>query len=280
VVDPAPPAELAVFLQKWCLSVTGAAFRTPTSWLIPVERAKGSPAILKISGDPDESRGAALMAWWSDIGAPVAPVLAQGAGALLMEYAGGARSLDVLVQTGDDSGATRILCDIVGRLHGAASRPQLPLTPLDQWFSDLTETHPLEMWLEHSAHDARALLRSTTHPTVLHGDLHHGNILDFGASNWRVIDPKGLWGDGAFDLAPMFLNPDLATPELTHARDAERFAARLSQVVQNSGVLRSRLLGWIRAWCGLSAIWFMEQGTEPVVQARIFDLALQQDQSP
>ena len=32
---------------------------------------------------------------------------------------------------------------------------------------------------------------------VLHGDIHHGNILDFGARGWLAIDPKRLQGERA-----------------------------------------------------------------------------------
>jgi aminoglycoside/hydroxyurea antibiotic resistance kinase len=42
---------------------------------------------------------------------------------------------------------------------------------------------------------------------VLHGDLHHGNVLDFGLRGWLAIDPKGLLGERGFDFANIFTNP-------------------------------------------------------------------------
>jgi streptomycin 6-kinase len=42
---------------------------------------------------------------------------------------------------------------------------------------------------------------------VLHGDLHHGNVLDFGVRGWLAIDPKGLLGERGFDFANIFTNP-------------------------------------------------------------------------
>ena len=44
-------------------------------------------------------------------------------------------------------------------------------------------------------------------PAVLHGDVHHGNALDFNG-RWRAIDPKGLFGARTFDHANIFCNPD------------------------------------------------------------------------
>ena len=40
------------------------------------------------------------------------------------------------------------------------------------------------------AQTARALLAQPREVGVLHGDLHHGNVLDFGVRGWLAIDPK------------------------------------------------------------------------------------------
>lgn len=49
--------------------------------------------------------------------------------------------------------------------------------------------------LEHTVADLEALRR----PVVLHGDLHHENILR-GNDGWLAIDPKGLTGDPALEI--------------------------------------------------------------------------------
>ena len=54
------------------------------------------------------------------------------------------------------------------------------------------------------------LLKSTTKEVLLHGDLHHDNILQNGGS-LLVIDPKGFIGDPAFEPAAYLCNP---IPEL------------------------------------------------------------------
>ena len=41
---------------------------------------------------------------------------------------------------------------------------------------------------------------------LLHGDLHHENIMH-GPRGWLAIDPKGVLGDPGFDAANMFYNP-------------------------------------------------------------------------
>ena len=88
---------------------------------------------------------------------------------------------------------------------------------------------------------------------VLHGDIHHDNILHFGDRGWRAIDPKGLRGERAFDYANLFCNPahDIAV-------DPVRFERRVVLVADAAGLDRRRLLQWILAWSGLSAVWLME----------------------
>ena len=93
---------------------------------------------------------------------------------------------------------------------------------------------------------------------VLHGDIHHGNILDFGERGWLAIDPKGLSGERGFDYANLFCNPD---PETAAAPG--RLARRAAIVADAAGLERERLLRWILAYAGLSAAWMLEDGEAP-----------------
>jgi streptomycin 6-kinase len=104
---------------------------------------------------------------------------------------------------------------------------------------------------------------------VLHGDIHHDNVLDFGARGWLVIDPKGLHGERGFDYANLFCNPE--TDIAVTAPD--RFARRLDIVTERAGLERKRLLQWILAWAGLSAAWWLSDGVHPEIDFRIAELA-------
>ncbi|MFX5957215.1 aminoglycoside phosphotransferase family protein, partial [Acinetobacter baumannii] len=76
----------------------------------------------------------------------------------------------------------------------------------------------------------RRLLSEPRDPVVLHGDIHHGNILDFGPRGWLAIDPKGLFGERDFDFVNLFRNPDEAT-----ALSPGRFARQLAVVTEAAG---------------------------------------------
>ena len=265
---PPLPADLSIRMARWRLVRTDEPpIRTATSILLPVLH-DGMPAMLKLSHDPDEQRGNDLMAWWQGAGA--APVLAHDREAILLERARPGRSLADLVDAGDDIAATRQICHVAARLHGhrASDRPRLRL--LDDWFRDLSAVAPSRGdWLARCAASARALLADPRDPMPLHGDLHHGNVLDFGAKGWRAIDPKGLFGERTFDFAALFLNPDLAGRPRRHADLPHILAQRVDLVARTASLDRLRLIRWIHAWCGLSALWFLEDKSEPIIQHRV-----------
>ncbi|WP_374054228.1 aminoglycoside phosphotransferase family protein [Rossellomorea sp. FM04394] len=50
------------------------------------------------------------------------------------------------------------------------------------------------------------LLGTSTDLFLLHGDLHHGNILYSESSGWTAIDPKGLIGEREYDCIQFMLN--------------------------------------------------------------------------
>lgn len=244
---PAPAGGLfADYMKRWRLEADGEPIVTRSGQLLPV-RQNGQPAMLKVATETEEKFGGLLMAWWGGDGA--ARVLAHDGAALLLERAITGRALSELVRTGRDDEANRITCRVIERLHAPRSKPLPDLIPLAHWFRDLTDASQ-EGLLARSKAMALAFLDEPQQASVLHGDIHHDNILDFGARGWLVIDPKRLIGDRYFDYTNLFCNPDLAT-----ATSPERFAQRLTVVCETARLDRKRLLQWILAWTGLSAVW-------------------------
>jgi streptomycin 6-kinase len=147
--------------------------------------------------------------------------------------------------------------------------------PLPVWFRELEPVAAAQGGiLARCAEVARRLLAAPPEPRVLHGDVHHDNVLDFGPRGWLAIDPKGLWGDRAFDYANIFTNPDLADATRPVAVRPEIFASRLDLVATRAALDRARLLDWIIAWTGLSAAWFIGAGESPVTDLAVADLAV------
>jgi len=262
---------LAVFepwLARWRLAPDGEAFETRfRSRLLPV-RHDGRPAMLKIAGSPEERIGGALMAWYDGEGA--ARVLAFDSEAILLERAMGARSLAAMARGGEDEAATGILCRTLARLHAPRERPApASLVPLTVWFRALAPGAARHGGvLELSAATAAVLLATPRDERVLHGDLHHDNVLDGGARGWLAIDPKGLIGERGFDYANIVCNPDIAT-----ATAPGRFARRARLIAAEAGLERERLLQWILAYAGLSASWTLGGGEDASPALKIARLA-------
>lgn len=256
------------YIVRWDLVPDGAPIRTHSSHLLPVQR-HGVPAMLKIAHDDEERQGGALMVWWNGEGA--AQVLAHEGDALLLERAENTRSLAQMVHDGRDNDATRILCSAAAKLHAPREQSQPEqLVPLDRWFRSLWPAAQQYGGLfTDCAKAARELLDKPQEVVVLHGDIHHGNVLDFGTRGWLAIDPKGLFGERGFDYANVFCNPDRES-----ACVAGQFERRLNCIAEEAGLNRTRLLKWILAWSGLSAAWIVETGEQPEVDFDVAKFAL------
>ncbi len=258
------------YLSRWRLTEDGPPLATHSSDLLPVLR-KGIPAILKIAKHPEERRGNSLMTWWNGKGA--AHVLAHDHEVILLERATGTRSLSAMAENGLDTEASQIICQVAATLHVRTSKPPLELVPLSRWFADLAPAaHRFQGILVESLAASQELLAHPQDIVVLHGDLHHANILDAGPRGWLAVDPKGLIGERGFDFANIFCNPNA-----TIATAPNRFAKQASVVAQAAHLDRRRLLQWILAYAGLSAAWSLTSDSEdPHLALSIAHLAAQE----
>lgn len=264
--------KLRQAINRWGLLEDGLPFQTPTSVLQRVHTPNGASAFLKVALCEEERRGAALLRWWSGEGA--VRVLALHGNAVLLECACGSRSLAQMAQAGEDDEAIRIICAVAARLHsrGATDLPELmpQLIPLAQCFHALALAATTQggIFQELSA-IADALLATPQQVVVLHGDLHHGNVLDAGGGDWLCIDPKGYLGERGFDYANIFCNPHCPT-----TTQPERFERRVTVVAEAAQLERQRQLSWIAAWAGLSAAWHLEDGSSADTALAVAALAL------
>lgn len=104
------------------------------------------------------------------------------------------------------------------------------------------------------------LFRSAAPAVLLHGDLHHGNILAGGRSPWLAIDPQGVAGEPAYEVGALLRNP---MPEVAGWPDLARVQARrVDQLTEILGFDRQRIVGYGMAQAVLSAWWTLEDHEE------------------
>lgn len=101
---------------------------------------------------------------------------------------------------------------------------------------------------------------STEKCVILHGDLHHANILFSAERGWVAIDPKGIMGDRGYEVGSFMLNqlPVGASDSTTMAI----FSQRLSIFSDELQINRERLTLWAFCHAVLSAVWEMEEGKD------------------
>jgi streptomycin 6-kinase len=66
------------------------------------------------------------------------------------------------------------------------------------------------------------LLASTQQEMLLHGDLHHTNILTAGRQPWLAIDPKGVIGEPAYEASVLCT---IRYPQLMQGRPKRHYKA-------------------------------------------------------
>jgi streptomycin 6-kinase len=253
-------------LRHWNLVSDGEPIATHSSDLLPV-RSGDTPAMLKVARSEEERRGASLMAWWDGTGA--ARVLAHHGDAILLERAVGRRSLTSMAHQGHDDEASRIICGVAAKLHAHHGSPPATLVPLSNWYAELSHAAGTDGGIfTQAAATAAELLFSPQEVCVLHGDLHHGNVLDFGARGWLAIDPKGLIGDRGFDFANVLCNPD---SEIATAPG--RMVRQINVVAETARLDPARLLRWVLAYAGLSAAWTIGEGGDPTLALTMAHMA-------
>ena len=261
--------NLKPYLVKWNLKPEGETITTASSELLPV-CYQGKPAMLKMAKTEEEQRGFALLLFWQAQGA--VQIFEHEDAVILMARATGSRSLISMATQGEDSEATHIICEVANNIHQCPTQP-LPseLLPLNHWFKALEP-----MATQHGGLFQEALLISQAllkHPqdvTPLHGDIHHGNILDFDEHGWQVIDPKGLVGERTFDFANILCNPTLELATKPH-----RLEEQAMLIAQLAKVDYIRLLKWVFAYAALSASWHLEEGTNPELALKVAETAHQ-----
>ena len=102
-------------------------------------------------------------------------------------------------------------------------------------------------------------MKSTTREVLLHGDLHHDNILK-NSNGWLVIDPKGFIGDPAFEPAAYLCNP---TPELLQENQPrEIIENRINICSAELGIDARRIADWLYAKSVLCWAWSLEDNLD------------------
>ena len=258
------PELLAEFAEKWGLRLEEPFENLSINYVTRAIMADGEEAVLKLGVPSRESRteSEALRAFWGRGAVEVLQSNPQQGALLLERVRPGvtARGLP-----GDE--AVGAVAGVIRRLHREEVSTEPEIFPtLADWFEGLDryrvrfreEGGPISLAsIDRASSIAAELLDSTERPILLHGDLHHDNVLFGEEEGWRAIDPKGVVGDPCFEVAPFLRNP---VPEIEHVADREQTRARRLDLFEELlGYDRERMRMWGEAEGVLSAVWDVEK---------------------
>lgn len=160
-----------------------------------------------------------------------------------------------------DIEATTIFCSVLNELHSANVPDKHDFYHVKDLLKTLDNNLDIpDSILSKSRRLRDNLLSSTDKEVLLHGDLHHDNILKHG-DEWLVIDPKGFIGDPAFEPAAYLCNP---IPELLHEDNAKQIVSdRIKLCAEKLEIPEQRIKDWLYVKSVLCWAWSLEDNLDP-----------------
>jgi streptomycin 6-kinase len=248
-------AVLRACRQRWGLEPDGS-FDLSYRYVEPVRTADGGTAVLRL-GPPDDAefrQELDALEWFSGRGAVRVLDVDRERGAALLERALPGSDLDGV----DENTAVAAAAGVMRALWRTPEDRRFPT--VQDWGRLLTGR---------AAGVFAELCDSMAAPVVLHGDLHHFNILRTG-DGWVAIDPKGVIGEPAYEPGALLRNP---WPGLLDEPDPAGLLRRRSAMLAEALDLDvARVRAWAYAQAELAAAWCVEDGEDPAFPRAVAEL--------
>jgi streptomycin 6-kinase len=256
------PAILAECERRWSIKIDAPAANLSFNYVAPARRAGGSRVMVKACSPTGE------FSWESEAlrlfdGHGMVQLLDADSDdeVMLLEYL----SPGTLLRTvEDDEQATSIAASVMRELWRPAPEHHSFKTVQDwgKGFTRLRQYYdgghgPFPPALLDEAETLYAELCATmAEPALLHGDLHHDNILAAERRPWLAIDPKGVIGEPVYETGALLRNsfPGL----MSYPQPGRVLARRIDQLAEELGFERTRIRDWAVAQAVLAAWWGIE----------------------
>ncbi|MBI2964894.1 MAG: phosphotransferase [Chloroflexi bacterium] len=243
-------AELPRLLEKcrnrWSLAVDPPVANLSYNFIAPARLIDGTEAILKL-GVPHREFSCQIEALrlFDGRGAVRLIDADPDVGAMLLERAVPG---DPLWDMGDEEAAP-IVARVMKELWRPAPDVQ-SLPTLADWvrrFDRLRarfngSTGPLPEPMVRKAERLFDELGADRAPVLLHGDLHHGNVLSARRAPWLAIDPKGVVGPREFEVGAFMRNPLHAV--MSSPDPARRLGRRIALLSEHLGFPKQVVRDW------------------------------------
>ncbi|CZL29271.1 GNAT family N-acetyltransferase [Legionella pneumophila] len=168
----------------------------------------------------------------------------------------------MLAKISDDSQATYIAASVMKRLWKPINPAYHDFPTTQEWFYRFN--HPIKTppdfpkgLIDKANEIAKNLHQSLSELVLLHGDLHHQNILSAKRESWLAIDPKGVIGEREYEVGALLRNPipDIATKMNTK----EVLARRVESLAEILEFNPYKIIAWSFCQAVLAAIWCLDE---------------------
>jgi len=259
-------ALIAETADRWSLKLDRPFTNLSVNYVAPATRADGTQVVLK-AGVPNKEIFTEVDALKIFNGNGAVKLLESdpGRGVMLLERLLPGTSL---LELDDDAEATRIAAGVMRKLK-AVVPAEHSFPSVGDWFSGLSKVRerfdggsgPLPSALFDLAERVSGqLLASLDRPVLLHGDLHHDNIVRSERGSWLAIDPKGVVGEPEYEVCAFLRNPQPGL--LTRMNTKQVLSRRVDQFSELLGCERERLVSWGLAEAVLSASWDIDDASD------------------
>ncbi len=257
------PRIVGDIAENWSLQVERHFPNLSYNFVAPCVCADGTKAVLKIGFCAEKSEifdEARLLNNFDGKGAVKLLKFDENRCALLLERLIPGKNLLEICSPNDNARATRIAIDAMRKFwQTSPANHDYPM--LENWFDGLSRTENT-IFPQQFARKARTcfeeLNSSSEQKFVLHGDLHHENILSATREPFLIIDPKGIIGDIGYETS-VFLNNQAhwiwSQPNLE-----ERLNTCVRQFSEAFEIPTQNLRKWAFAQKVLSAWWTFGDG--------------------
>lgn len=256
------PNLLKTLARQWHFKIEKSCEHLSFNYVVLVVLENGRQAVLKC-GVPNAEFTTEIDALHDYAGEGAVKLVAADAeqGWLLEERCIPGKNL---LSLADDEQATTVALNMMQQLWRPLNS-QVKFPTLAKWLSGLdklqkySRTNPNafpKKLIDFSLVTSKELLASSGEQVLLHGDLHHFNILSSARNFWLAIDPKGVIGEREYEICAFMRNP---WPQLLTTMNTKQvISRRLDQIVEHTGFERERILLWLIVNAVLVAWWCIE----------------------
>ena len=246
---------IAEVAGRWSLTVEPHFKNLSYNYVAPVRRTDGEAAVLKLCvPDHDFLCEAEALSIFNGSACVRLLKLDREAGAALLERVEPGVEVHVLE---DDIAETGAVAAVMRELQ----RPYSGIFPFPyatEWINNALDPDAIpnlkakNPWIERALSRLTEIASGPAENVLLHGDLHHDNVLSSRREPWLAIDPKGVIGDPAWEIAPFLFNRLERYPSVDWPSIIRR---RAGQMADELSLDRERVYAWSAVRAIQSAWW-------------------------